>query len=80
MISSSISPRDQLLDLLSYQNFDLSVGYCQIKLEPTIFVMLSYSWLIPQAYTVTSFGLANAITVFTRWWKYGDMEIVMSYC
>ena len=44
MISSSIGPYDQLLDLLSYQNFDLSVGYPQIKSEPTMFVMLSYSW------------------------------------
>ena len=65
MISSSIGPRDQLLDLLSCPNFDLSVGYPQIKSEPTMFVMLSYLWLIPQAYTITSFGLTNAITVFT---------------
>ena len=56
MISSSIGPCDQLLDLLSYQSFDLSVGYRQIKSEPTIFVMLSYSWLIPRAYTIISFG------------------------
>ena len=54
MISSSIGPCDQLLDLLSYQSFDLSVGYRQIKSEPTMFVMLSYSWLIPRAYTITS--------------------------
>ena len=27
--------------------FDLSVGYRQVKSEPTIFVMLSYSWLFP---------------------------------
>ena len=33
MISSSIDLRDQLLDLLSYQNFDLSVGYHQIKIS-----------------------------------------------
>ena len=62
MISSSIDPRDQLLDLLSCQNFDLSVGYPQIKSEPTMFLMLSYSWLIPRAYTIISFGLTNAIT------------------
>ena len=65
MISSPIGPRDQLLDLLSCQNFDLSMGYRQAKSEPTMFVMLSYSWLIPRAYTITSFGLTNAITVFT---------------
>ena len=45
MISSSIDPRDQLLDLLSCQNFDLSVGYPQIKSEPKMFVILSYSWI-----------------------------------
>ena len=56
MISSSIGPCDQLLDLLSYQSFDLSVGYRQIKSEPMVFVMLSYSWLIPRAYTIISFG------------------------
>ena len=65
MISPSIGPRDQLLDLLPCQDFDLSMGYRQVKSEPTMFVMLSYSWLIPQAYTITSFGLTNAITVFT---------------
>ena len=65
MTSSSIGPRDQVLDQLSCQNFDLSVGYRQIKTEPTTFVMLSYSWLIPQAYTITSFGLTDAITLFT---------------
>ena len=54
MISSSIGPCDQLLDLLSYQSFDLSVGYRQIKSVPTMLVMLSYSWLIPRAYTITS--------------------------
>ena len=54
MISSSIGPRDQLWDLLSCPNFVLSVGYPQIKPEPTMFVMLSYSWLTPRAYTITS--------------------------
>ena len=54
MISSSIGPCDQLLDLLSYQSFDLSVGYRQVKSVPTMLVMLSYSWLIPRAYTITS--------------------------
>ena len=33
MISPSIGPRDQLLDLLPCQNFDLSVGYRQIKIR-----------------------------------------------
>ena len=80
MISSSIGPRDQLLDLLSCPNFDLSVGYPQIKSEPMMFIMLSYSWLIPLAYTITSFGLTNAITMFTWWWKSSDMEIPMSCC
>ena len=80
MISSSIGPCDQLLDLLSYQSFDLSVGYRQIKSVPTMFVMLSYSWLIPRAYTITSFGMTNTITVFTWWWKSSDMEIPMSCC
>ena len=79
-ISSSIGPCDQLLDLLSYQSLDLSVGYRQIKSVPTMLVMLSYSWLIPRAYTIISFGLANAITVFTWWWKSSDMEIPMSCC
>ena len=45
MIPSSIVPRDRLLNLSSCPNLDLSVGYRQIKLEPTIFIMLSYSWL-----------------------------------
>ena len=80
MISSPIGPRDQLLDLLSCQNFDLSMGYCRVKSEPTMFVVLSYSWLIPREYTITSFGLNNAITVFTWWWKSSDMEIPMSCC
>ena len=38
MISSSIVPRDRLLNLSSCPNLDLSVGYRQIKLEPTIFL------------------------------------------
>ena len=62
MISPSIGPRDQLLDLLPCQDFYLSLGYRQVKSEPTMFVMLSYSWFIPRAYTITSFGLTNAIT------------------
>ena len=56
------------------------MGYHQIKSEPMMFVMLSYPWLIPRAYTITSFGLTNAITVFTWWWKSSDMEITMSCC
>ena len=56
MVYPSIDPRDQLMELSSYPNFDLSVGYRQIKSEPTIFVMLSYSWLFPRAYTIISFG------------------------
>src|SRR3954470_9576047 len=55
MISSPIGPRDQLLDVLSCQNFDLSMGYRQIKSEPTMFVMLSYPWLFPRADTIISF-------------------------
>ena len=78
MISSSTGPRDQLLDLSPCQNFDLSMGYRQVKSEPTMFVVLSYSWLIPREYTLTSFGLTNAITVFTWWWKSSDTEIPMS--
>jgi len=62
------------------KNFDLSMGYRQVKSEPTMFVMLSYSCLIPRAYTITSFGLTNTITVFTWWWKSSDMEILMSCC
>ena len=80
MISSSIVPRDRLLNLSSCPNLDLSAGYRQIKLEPTIFIMFSYSWLIPRAYTITSFRLTNAITGFTWWWKSSDMEILMSCC
>ena len=53
---SSTDPRDQLMDLSFYPTFDLSMGYHQIRPEPTIFVMLSYSWLIPRAYTIISFG------------------------
>ena len=37
MISSSIGSCDQLLDLLSYQNFDLSIGYLQIKIRTNDF-------------------------------------------
>ena len=62
---SSTEPRDQLMDLSSCPTFDLGVGYPQIKSEPTMFVMLSYSWLIPRAYTITSLGLTNTITLFT---------------
>ena len=80
MISSSIGPHDQLLGLSSCQNFDLSMGYRQVKSEPMMFVMLSYSWLTPRAYNITSFGLTNTITVFTWWWKSSDMEIPMSCC
>ena len=74
MISSSIGPRDQLLDLLSCPKLDLGMGYHQTKSVPTNFVMLCYSWLIPRAYTITSFSLTNAITVFTWWWKSSDVE------
>ena len=42
---SSTDPRDQLMDLSSCPTFDLGVGYPQIKSEPTMFVMLSYSWI-----------------------------------
>ena len=59
---------------MSCQNFNLSMGYRQVKSKPTMFVMLSYSWLIPRAYTITYFGLTIAITVFTWWWKSGNME------
>ena len=34
----------------------------------------------PRAYTITSFSLTNAITVFTWRWKSSDMEIPMSCC
>ena len=44
LIFSSTDPRDQLMDLSSCPTFDLGVGYPQIKSEPTMFVMLSYSW------------------------------------
>ena len=56
------------------------MGYYQIKSEPTMFVMLSYSWLIPRAYTITSFGLTNAITLFTKSWNSIFMEISMICC
>ena len=56
MIFSLIVPRDRLLNLSSCPNLDLSVGYRQVKREPTMFIMLSYSWLFPRAYTVISFG------------------------
>ena len=42
---SSTDPRDQLIDLSSCPTFDLGVGYPQIKSEPMMFVMLSYSWV-----------------------------------
>ena len=45
MLSLSNGPRDPWLGLLSCPNLDLGMAYRQIKLEPTIFVMLSYSWL-----------------------------------
>ena len=80
MISSLIDPRGQLLDLLFYRSFDLSVGYRQIKSEPTMVVMLSYSWLSPRAYTITSFGLTNAITMFTQLRNSNYMETWMNYC
>ena len=53
---SSTDPRDQLMDLSSCPTFDLGVGYPQIKSEPTMLIILSYSWLIPRAYTIISFG------------------------
>ena len=56
MIFSSIVLRDRLLNLSSCPNLDLNVGYHQVKWEPTMFIMLSYSWLFPRAYTVISFG------------------------
>ena len=82
MISSSIGPCDQLLDLLSYQSFDLSVGYRQIKSEPTMFVMLSYSWLIPRAYTIISFGSDQCyhrvhMMVEVQWYGNSD-ELLLS--
>ena len=41
MISSLIGPRDQLLDLLPCQNFDLSVGYrSQIRTNDSCNVVL----------------------------------------
>ena len=56
---------DQLLGLLSYQNFDSSVGYSQIKSEPTMFVMLSYSWIFLEHTPLCLLGLTNTITLFT---------------
>ena len=65
MISSLIDPHGQLLDLLSYPIFDLCMGYRQIKSEPMMFIMFSHAWLFPRAYIVISYGLADAITLFT---------------
>ena len=62
MISSSIDPRGQFLELLSCQNFDLSVGYSQIKSEPTMFVMLSYLSISLEHTPLYLLGLTNAIT------------------
>ena len=62
MISSSIGPCDQLLDLLSYSNLWLSMGYRQIKSEPTIFVMMSYSWFFLEHTPFYLLDLTNAIT------------------
>jgi hypothetical protein len=45
MISPSIDLRVQLLGLLSYPIFDSSMGYHRIKSVPTIYVMLSCSWM-----------------------------------
>ena len=56
MISSSIGPCDQLLDLLSYQSFDLSVGYSQIKSEPNDVRNVVLLVDFPRAYTIISFG------------------------
>ena len=63
--AASCFPHDQLLNLLSCPNLDLSVGYCQIKLEPMIFIMLSYSWLIPRAYIIISSGSDQCYHLFT---------------
>ena len=62
---SSTDPRDQLMDLSYYPTFDWSMGYHPIRPEPTIFVMLSYSWLIPRAYTIISFGSDQYYHLFT---------------
>ena len=62
MISSSIGPCDQLLDLLPDKNFDLSMGYRQIKSEPTMFVMLSYSWIFLEDTLLYQLSMTNAIT------------------
>ena len=77
MISSSIGPCDQLLDPLSYQSFDLSMGYHQIKSEPTMFVMLSYSWLFPRAYTILSFGsdqCYHLVHIIVEFHLYGNLD------
>ena len=83
IISSSIIPRDQLLELLSYPVFDLSTGYRQIKSEPMMFVMLSYSWLFPRAYTIISFGSDQYyhivhIMVELQWYGNSD-ELLLSH-
>ena len=82
MISSSIGPRDQLLDLLSYPIVALSMGYRQVKSEPMMFVMLSYSWLIPRAYTIISFGSDQCyhrvhMMVEVQWYGNSD-ELLLS--
>ena len=79
MVFSSIDPRDQFMDLSSYPIFDLSMGYRQIKSEPTMFVMLSYSWLFPRAYTIISFGsdqcyhLVHIIVEFHLHWNFDKL-------
>ena len=77
MISSTIGPGDQLLDLLSYQNFDLCMGYHQIKSVPTMFVMLSYLWLFPRAYTITSFWSDQCyrfVRIVVEFHPHGDLD------
>ena len=56
MISSSIGPCDQLLDILSCQNVDLSMGYRQVKSETNDVRNVVLLAVIPRAYTITSFG------------------------
>ena len=80
MVFSSIDPRDQLMDLSSYPIFDSSMGYPQIKSEPTIFVMLSYSWLFLRAYTIISFGSDQCYHLFTQLWDSIFMETWMNCC
>ena len=80
--NSLIDPRDQLSVLLSYPIFDLSVGYRQIKSEPMMFVMLSYSWLFPRAYTIISFGSDQCyhrvhMMVEVQWYGNSD-ELLLS--